>query len=388
MPSDQRVKIGMVGAGWWPNTMHMPALATCRQAEVVAVCDLIPERAEALAKQYHVPHVFTDYRELLAAGLCDALVVAVSNDAHYPIVMDALDHGLHMICEKPLALNLGQAAEMALKAREKGVITTVPFTYRHMPTTRYLKQLIGEGFLGRPYHLQMRYYAAFARESGQYLWRFNRKLAGSGALGDIGSHFLYVAEWLYGEVEAVCAQLSALVQRAPTDPQGLPYEQADDTAMVMLRFKNGAQGMVHASAIAYEKTYANEYGFDQVHEWDFHGSNGTLRQVIDWDYRQQIVGDRPNDGPERELVPPDAFWGDVRRERVIETWEDVFRQEGRMVHDFVHAVASGQQLVPNFDDGARVQQLLDAAVESAEKGCWVSVEPRFRLSDELPRPRA
>jgi predicted dehydrogenase len=290
--------------------------------------------------------------------------------------MDALNHGLHAICEKPLALNYAQASEMAATAKKKGLITCVPFTYRYMPSTRYLKHLVDEGYLGQPYHLHMRYYAAFARDPGTYLWRFERRIAGSGALADIGSHFLHVAEWFYGEIEAVCAQLSALVKRPP-NPQGQSYEQADDTAMVMLRFKNGAQGLVHASAIAYERTYEDKgYGFDQVHEWDFHGSDGTLRQVIDWDFRQRITGDRPGDGPERELTVPDRFWGDARRERVIETWEDVFRKQGFMVCEFVRAVANGQPMVPNFSDGARVQQLLDAAIESAETGCWVKTEPR------------
>ncbi|HEY6288380.1 MAG TPA: Gfo/Idh/MocA family oxidoreductase [Nitrospiraceae bacterium] len=115
----------------------------------------------------------------------------------------------------------------------------------------------------------------------------------------------------------------------------------------------------------------------EVHEWDFHGSDGTLRQVIDWDFRQRITGDRPGDGPERELTVPDRFWGDARRERVIETWEDVFRKQGFMVGEFVHAVANGQPMVPNFGDGARMQQLLDAAIESAETGCWVETEPRY-----------
>jgi predicted dehydrogenase len=71
--------------------------------------------------------------------------------------MDALDHGLHVLCEKPLALNYAQASEMAAKAEEQGAITFVPFTYRYMPSTRYLKHLIEEGYLGRPYHLHMRY---------------------------------------------------------------------------------------------------------------------------------------------------------------------------------------------------------------------------------------
>jgi predicted dehydrogenase len=367
----------MIGAGWWPNTMHMPALATCEQAHVVAVCDDVPELAAALAEKYAIPNQYADHRSLLASGLCEAVVVATPNDMHYPIVMDALDRGLHVMCEKPLALDYVQAAEMAATAKQKGLITSVPFTYRHMPSTRYLKYLISEaGYLGQPYHLHMRYYAGFAREPGQYLWRFEKQRAGSGALADIGSHFLHLAEWFYGDVEAVCAQLSAMIKRAPTNPQGQPYEQADDTAMVMLRFKNGAQGLMHASVIAYEKTYANEYGFDQVHEFDFHGSHGTLRQVIDWDYRQQITGDRVGDGPERVLEVPEEYWGDKRRERTIETWEDVFRKEGRMVHEFVHAVARNQPILPDFADGARVQQLLDAAIESAATGCWVTTERR------------
>ena len=87
-------------------------------------------------------------------------------------------------------------------------------------------------------------------------------------------------------------------------------------------------------ALRQKRTYEDKgYGFDQVHEWDFHGSNGTLRQVIDWDFRQRITGDRPGDGPERELTVPDRFWGDARRERVIETWEDVFRKQGFMVYE-------------------------------------------------------
>src|SRR5439155_5147385 len=108
----------------------------------------------------------------------DAVVEAITNDAHYPVTMDAPNHGLHTTCEKPLALNYAQASAMAATAQKKGLITCVPFTYRYMPSTRYLKQRIDEGYLGRPYHLQMRYYAGFARDPETYLWRFERRIAG------------------------------------------------------------------------------------------------------------------------------------------------------------------------------------------------------------------
>ena len=97
-----------------------------------------------------------------------------------------------------------------------------------MPSTRYLKQLVDEGYLGQPYHLHMRYYAAFTRDPEAYLWRFERKIAGSGALADIGSYFLNVAEWFYGEIEAVVAQLSALVKRPPV-------HKASHTSRPMIR---------------------------------------------------------------------------------------------------------------------------------------------------------
>src|SRR5260370_12377677 len=153
----------------------------------------------------------TDYKELLAGGLCEAVVVATTNDTHYPITMDALNRGLHAICEKPLALNYAQSSEMAATAQKKGLITCVPFTYRYMPSTRYLKQLIDEGYLGQPYHLHMHYYAAFARDPETYLWRFERKIAGSGALAAIGSHFLHLAQPFYGQVHALTAHLSPML---------------------------------------------------------------------------------------------------------------------------------------------------------------------------------
>lgn len=384
MPSERKVRLGIVGAGWWPNTMYMPALVNFSDVEVVAACDVQRPLAQAMAEKYDIPEVFTDYRQLIDSGLCEALVVATSNDTHHPIVMAALNAGLHVLCEKPLAVNSTEASEMALTAQEKGLITSMPFTYRHMPSTRYLKHLIDTGYLGRLYHMQMRYYAGFAREGGGYLWRFDKKHGGSGALADIGSHFLHLAEWLCGEIEAVCAQLSVYIDRAPTDPQGQPYEQADDSAMVMLRFKGGAQGLVHASAVAYERTYEpiferEGYSFDQVHEFDFHGSKGTLRQVIDWDSRQTITGDRPGDGPERVLDIPDEFWQGARRDVVLETWQDVFRKEGRMIHEFIEAVKTGQPALPSFVEGARTQQLLDAAILSAETGRWVET-PRLDVA--------
>ena len=100
------------------------------------------------------------------------------------------------------------------------------------------------------------------------LWRFDTRRGGTGALGDIGSHFLYIARLLFGEIVQVRAQLDRLVNRPNLDPDGMEYPKADDTALICLKFENGAQGVVHASTLAYEPT-----PFSQIHQMEFHGTS-------------------------------------------------------------------------------------------------------------------
>jgi predicted dehydrogenase len=366
MATENKVNIGIVGTGFWAEVFHLPALATCEQANVIAVCGHNPEKTQEFATKWNIPHIYTDYMEMFKSGLIEAIFILTPNDTHYPIAMEALKLGIHVLCEKPLALNYAQAAQMATLAQEKRLITSVAFTYRHMPVIRYLKQLLDEGYIGKPYFLHLRYFATFAREPGTYMWRYDREVAGSGVVGDLGSHCLDLAEWFYGEIEAVCAQLGSMVKRAELTPQGQPYEQADDSAMIMIRFKNGAQGVLHATSIAYEKTF-------QRHEFDFHGSDGTLRELIDWDTKQELRGGRSQPGEDtmQALQVPDSFWGKVGRETVLGTLLDIVQKEGRIIHEFVAAVTTQTQILPDFATGARVQQLLDAALLSAKTGCWV-----------------
>lgn len=363
-----KVRIGVIGSSWWADAMYLPPLANYEGVEVTAVCGRNRDRAQTFADRWQIPYVFTEYQALIDSGACDAVIIATINDTHYDISMAAIGAGLHVLCEKPLSLNYELAEKMTRLADEKGVITLVPFTYRYMPSTRYVKQLIDEGFLGKPYHLHMRYYAGFGRVNEGYNWRFDVGKAGSGALGDIASHFLHLAVWFYGEVDAVCSQLGQMVERDTVNKEGEAYEVADDTAMLMLRFKNGAQGMVHATTLAYEETE-----FFQTHEMDFHGSGGTLRNKIDWLNTQEVTGARDGEGFSRKFEIPDEYWGDARREVVVETYKDMFRQEGFMVREFVDAVANKRPLNPNFQDGLDVQAIIDAAILSQKEQRWVKL---------------
>ena len=185
-----RVRVGVIGTSWWADAMFLPALTAHSGAEVVAVCGRHAGRAQAFAQRWSVAAAYTDTEALLNHEGLDAVVIITPNRLHHPLTMAALERGLHVLCEKPLAMNVAQAREMYEAAEAAGVRHQVPFTYSFMPTARYVRELIGQGYIGEPYHLNMRYYAGGARNE-DYRWRFDRAEAGSGTLGDLGSHFLF-----------------------------------------------------------------------------------------------------------------------------------------------------------------------------------------------------
>ena len=365
---DKLVSVGVVGTSWWADAMHLPALDSHPRARTVAICGRNRENAQRMADAWGIPQVYTDYAEMIDSADLDALVISTPNDSHYPITMKAFERGLHVLCEKPIALTYAQAREMADAAAAQRLKTLVPFTYSFMPTARYLKELIDGGYLGRPYHLNMRYYTGYARAS-DYIWRLDRKIAGSGVIGDLGTHFLYLAEWLYGEICALTCRLGFTVPRPPLDPHGESYELGDDSCMLTLEFANGALGLIHCTAVCYEDT-----PFGQTHHMEFHGSNGTLYSHTDWDKTQQVKGARVGEGVPRELPIPDHIWGAARRDTVHNTYRDMFRSEDFMIRGFINGILHDSELVPNFEQGARMQRLVSAALKSHESGKRIEVE--------------
>ena len=362
----KHVKIGIIGTSWWTDAMYMPALSKHPNADVRAIVGRNLDHAREFAKQWNVPNAYTSIEELLANESLDAMLIVASNKHHYPMAMQAIEHRLHVLCEKPLAMNYTEAIHMAEAAEKAGIKTMVPFTYRFMPTARYLKELIEQGYIGTPYHLNMRYYTGYARD-GKYMWRFDLDESGSGVVGDLGTHWLYLADWFYGEVKAVSAMLGHHVPR-DARPDGKPYRLADDSAVMLLEFENGAQGVLHVTALAYEDT-----PFGQTHHMEFHGSGGTLYSFTDWDKTQRVSGARDGEGAIHELSIPDHIWGTARRDIVHDTYKDVFRDHYFMARGFVSAIANDTQAEPSFQDGARIQRYLQAALLSAKEGRRVEV---------------
>ncbi|MBA3872742.1 MAG: Gfo/Idh/MocA family oxidoreductase [Anaerolineae bacterium] len=364
--NDSVVNVGVIGTSWWSDAMYLPALQNQPHARVVTVAGRDSERTQAFAKKWDIPSTYVDYEAMLDSESLDAVLILSPNDLHLPMTMKAIEKGLHILCEKPLGMDYPEAKRMTDAAIQAGIKTMVPFTYRFMPASRYLKTLVDEGYLGSLYHLNMRYYSGYARD-GQYMWRFDQQEAGAGVVADLGTHWLYLAYWLFGDITAVTALLGSNVKRAPR-PSGETYPVGDDAAIMLVEFASGAQGVLHLSAVAYEAT-----PFGQIHEMEFHGSNGTLHARTDWATVHQVSGARVGEGMVKDLVIPDAIWGNARRDTVHNTYKDVFRQQDNMTRGFIQAIVDGTKTEPDFTDGMNVQRVLDAALLSAKEQRRVQV---------------
>jgi len=355
----ERVRVGMIGTSWWAEGYHLPILQTHPGAEIVAVCGRSRERAEAIAGQFHIPSLYTDYREMYEKAELDAVVIAGPDDLHYPMTMAALDRGLHVICEKPLATAATGAEEMYRRAEAAKVKHMVNFTLRWLPTHQFLFQLIQEGFLGRIYHVNFRHLAGGQR-SGRYAWRLDPRYGG-GSLGDLGSHSIDQARWLVGEIARVSAHLAAPIPL--TDPHGAPIASANQTAMVLLEFVNGAQGVIHVSGLA----NVGNRGAVQLYRLD--GAGGALESEIDLAGVAEVRGARQGETSLATLPIPEQI---QRAAGTRDAPAHLFPQS-TADYQFVEAILKDKPLTPSFYDGWKTQQVIEAAVESANSGKWISV---------------
>lgn len=353
--------------------MYMPPLKEHPDAEVVAVCGRNPESTEAFATTWAIPAWFTDPDELFERADLDAVVIATANDSHHPLTMEALRRGQHVLCEKPLALDVAQVLEMAERAQVAGVHTLVPFTYSYMPVNRWVRTLVADGYVGEPLHINLRYYTSFGFER-DYSWRFDRSVAGAGVIGDLGSHWIHLARWLLDDNErSVSATASTFIPRGPR-PDGTTYEPLEDSAVLTIGYESGAYGVLQMSAVCWEGT-----PFEQTHHLEVHGTDGTIYAMCDWDREQSVRGLKRGDTDGAIALPiPDEIWNGVRRDTVHNTYRDVFRKTDVMTRSWISAIhdglAPGERPDPSFADGLAVQRVIDAAQRSVAKdSCMVRI---------------
>ncbi|MGG3468218.1 Gfo/Idh/MocA family oxidoreductase [Neobacillus pocheonensis] len=249
------LKIGIIGAGGIARDAHLPNYVKCGdKVEIVAVSDVVKEKAEQLSLDFNIPHAFSSYEEMLKKIEIDAVSICTPNKFHYPATIAALNAGCHVLCEKPPAMTAKEAEEMAMAAEKAGKILTYGFHYRHAPQVEVLKRFIDGGELGSIYAARV----TAMRRRGIPGWGVftNKELQGGGPLIDIGVHMLDTALFLMGYPEPDTV-LGVTYQKLGTKKGvGLmgswDWENfsVEDMARGMVTFKNGASILLESAFAA------------------------------------------------------------------------------------------------------------------------------------------
>lgn len=249
----KQLKLGIIGCGGIAGTKHLPSIREVGGAEVVAFCDVIPERAQKSAEEFGVRNskVFDDYRELLKLDL-DAVYVCTPNRSHSIITVEALRSGKHVMCEKPMAINYAEAQKMLAAAKESGKLLTIGYQNRYRADSQYLKKACQAGDLGEIYFAK----ANAVRRRAVPTWGvfLNEYEQGGGPLIDIGTHALDLTLWMmenYTPKYAVGTTYHKLNKDRDTanawGDWDLDKFTVEDSAFGFVVMENGATIMLSAS---------------------------------------------------------------------------------------------------------------------------------------------
>lgn len=375
------LRIGLIGSGFIGRS-HSIALSAVGSVfpeieapvlEVIAEAD--PHKAARAARELGFRRFARDWRELVRDPNVDIVDVCSPNYLHHEMALAALAAGKHVYCEKPLALDVAQAREVAEAAERAGVVHLTGFNYACNPLVRMAGEMIASGELGRIFGFRGRYFEDYMTDPAvPFSWRCERRLAGAGALADLGSHLINMAHVLIGPIARVNARLTT-VHPERRDPAGgqMRRVENEDTASALVEFATGLQGTFEISRVA--------TGYKCGLAFRIYGSRGSI--AFDQERMNELrlysaadpAGQRGFrtilTGPEhpdyRFFCPASGHGLGINDLKIIEA------------RNLLQAIASGGRATPGFDEGLRVQQVMDAMERSHEQG-WVRIDMDDRRS--------
>jgi len=353
------VKIGLIGCGGIALANHLPAFRYC-DAELAALCDPNAEALATAGSTTGLTATFSDAPTMLSQTDLDAVIIATPNTFHAPLAHAAIAAGKHVLCEKPLAMNVGEAATMLAAATAAGVRHMVAFTYRFVPGFRYAAQLVAEGAIGQPRVLHGR--RIYGDKFGTHLrWRQHKSLAGTGVLGDFLSHRIDLAQKLAGSMTSVSCDLRIFEPERGGEPADV-----EDWVGLMARFATGASGMLEASRVGTGHT-AGATGPETI---ELLGTAGGV--IYDLSTPHQVQLGEPEGGFRLLDVPRDLLTvPGSPRDPADGNPLRTFRYD--QVFEFVQAIREGRDCVPSFVEGLAVQRIMAAAETAAAERRWVDL---------------
>jgi predicted dehydrogenase len=341
-----RVGVGLIGSQFI-SSIHAEALQRSARADLVAVASPTDDHAEQFARRFAIPRYRTDYRALLDMDEIDMVVLGVPNDLHCQMTLDAADAGKHVVCEKPLAVNLDEADRMIEACRRAGVKLMYAEELCFAPKYVRLKQLLDSGALGEPTLLKQS-----EKHDGPHAPHFwNVERAGGGVMMDMGCHAIEFFRWMLGRprIQSIYAHLATQVHRDKT--------KGDDNALLIVEFERDVVGLAEESwtKLGGMDDRAEVHGTKGVAFADLlHGNAIETYSAVGYDYAVEKAGST-------------LGWSFTIYE---EAWNYGFPQE--MAH-FVECVADDRPPLVTGEDGRAVLQAIFAAYQSAGSGCKVTL---------------
>jgi predicted dehydrogenase len=371
------VGVGLIGHGFMgrAHSLAWRNITLFTDSPLTPVLKAVAGRSEdalrGFAARFGFERYYTDYRLMIKDPGIDIIDNVTPNYMHAEPTIEAMEAGKHVIVEKPMAMNSREAYEMVRVAERTGVINMVAHNYRFVPAIVLARQLIGSGSLGRIYHFRALYLQqSLANPEAPMTWRLRREYAGYGTIADLGSHVIDLARYLIGEVVSVNGTLYTFNRFRVNQATGVREEvNVDEGFTAILRFENGAFGLIEASKLA-----TGHYNSLII---EVNGSEGSIRFDLERinELEVHLAKDGELSGFRRILVtqrthPYLRFWWPPGH---VLGWEHTFTHE---VYHFLTRLAEGKDVAPeaaNFRDGLRVMRIIEAIAESSERGTWVSI---------------
>ncbi len=386
----KKLNVGLIGAGFMGKAHSLayvampiffwPAPAIPVRKTIVDVSDSIAAEA---AQRFGFEKSTSDWRSVVEDPEIDIIDIATPNHLHAEIAIAAAAAGKHIISEKPLARNGDEAKTMYDAVKNAGIVHMVAFNYRRTPAVALAKKYIDEGAIGDILNFRGTYLQDWSADpDGPLSWRFQKSIAGSGSLGDIGTHVVDMARFLCGEITQVNTQLKTWVKTRPLQAGGVDKLGAstkdstaprgevdvDDEVLSLLEFQNGAIGSLEATR--------NAHGRNNFLTFEIHGTLGSI--YFNYERRDELQVAFASDQADRKgfrtvytgpahpygegLWPIPALGIGYGETKIIETY------------DFVKAIMEGGEVSPNFKDGYQINLIADAMAASSQSRSWTSVQ--------------
>lgn len=369
------IGLGMLGAGFI-GQMHSLSFACAHlarreprvRARLVALCDVDAALTEEVRARYGWEEAHEDWRPVVEHPGTSIFVNSGPNDAHLEPSIAAARGGKHLFSEKPLAAASDEALALWRAARDAKVVHMCAYLHRFVPALRLARTMIRAGELGRIRHFRSSFLLDMKEPDSRLTWRFDRKAAGAGAVGDLGSHHIDQARYLVSEV----ARVGAMLRSWSRDSSGRVVDVNDDWFGAVAELENDATAVFEASRVPEGHALTGRIEVD--------GTRGTL--LWDMERLNELQVSEPGKGPRRLYVatgkdPFGDFWLPVGIQGAHPAgWRDCFAYQA---HHMLHAVATGAGLdeaAASFADGYRVAEIVDTIIASGREGRAVDVNFR------------